>query len=287
MLTLDDTDDAERVADWIELELSLGEVSFSKSRVNAVVRDASGTEPSEAFLSDVWQHLRRRDGLYSVRFFELHGDLVYRRDDVSEGRLEYETCLFFSLYGASSQTGAEPKLFERMCAEAIADHMSGEVFVFGWPALPDVQTAIAARVRQVAEQLKERFVEAPGTQYKDRGVDIISWLPFAEPDFASRRSGQLVILSQCAAGHDWRSKTHELPMASWTQYIHWASDPIAGFAVPCIITDDVWHDVAREVKGLVFDRVRVMTHLAKGVEDADLRHDLQIWRNEQIDEHRA
>ena len=31
MLTLDDADDSERVADWVELELSLGEPSFSRA----------------------------------------------------------------------------------------------------------------------------------------------------------------------------------------------------------------------------------------------------------------
>lgn len=287
MLSLDDADDAERVADWIELELSVGESSFSKSRVMAIIRDSSGVEPGEAFLSDIWRHLRRRAGLYSAQFFEIQGDLAFRRDDVTDGRLEYDICLFFSLYGASAQTGANPKLFERMSAEAIAHHINGDVFVFGWPALPDVQKAIAERIKQAAQLLRERFVEAPGTQYKDRGVDVISWLPFAEPDYANRRAGQLVVLSQCAAGHDWREKTHELPMASWTQYIHWASDPVAGFAVPCVITDDIWHDVAREVKGLVFDRVRMMRHLPQGVKDTGLKNALETWRDEQIDEHRA
>ena len=95
------------------------------------------------------------------------------------------------------------------------------------------------------------------------------------------------MLSQCAAGHDWRKKTHELPMASWTQYIHWATDPLPGFAVPCVIGPDLWHDVAREVKGLVFDRVRLMSHLPQGVQDGGLKSALETWRTEQIEEHRA
>ncbi len=124
-------------------------------------------------------------------------------------------------------------------------------------------------------------------RYKDRGVDIISWKPFPEPDFDSRRSGQLVVLLQCAAGHDWRNKTRELPYASWTQYVHWATDPMRAFAVACFIGEDAWHDVAREVDGLVFDRVRLINHLLKGVRDTELRTALQTWRSEQIEEHRA
>ena len=287
MLELDDADNSDRVADWIELELSLGEASFSKSKVTSIVRDATGNDPSEAFISDVWRHLRGRIALYRSSFFEIRNDLVARRDDITDGRLEYEICLFFSLYGASNQTGADPKLFERMAAEAIGQHINGDVFVFGWPALPDVETAIAARVKQVSDLLRERFVEAPAYRYKDRGVDIISWKPFAEPDTAGRRSGQIVILSQCAAGHDWRKKTRELPIGAWTQYIHWATDPIRGFAVPCVIGEADWHEVSREVEGLVFDRVRLLSHLAQGVQDNELKEKLGVWRAEQLDEHRV
>jgi hypothetical protein len=174
-----------------------------------------------------------------------------------------------------------------MSAEAIANHMNGPVFVFGWPVLPDVQAAIAERVKQVSELLRERFAEAPAVRYKDRGVDIICWKPFAEPDHANRRSGQLIVLAQCAAGHDWRKKTRELPMASWTQYLHWATDPLAAFAVPCVITADLWHDVAREVEGLVFDRVRLLNHLPQGVQDTDLKAGLDAWRAAQLQERAA
>jgi len=287
MLTLDDADDSERVADWLELELSLGEPSFSKSKVSSIIRDASGIEPIESFASDVWRHLRGRVALYSTPFFEIQGDLVLRGENVAASRLEYQVCLFFSLYGASYLTGSNPKLFERMSAEAIGRHFGGPVFVFGWPVLPDVQTAIAERVKQVSELLRERFVEAPGSRYKDRGVDFISWKPFAEPDHANRRSCQLVVLSQCAAGHDWRKKTRELPIASWRQYIHWATDPMRAFAVPCVIREDLWHDVAREVEGLVFDRIRIVNQFPQGVEDTDLREALEAWHAEQVEEHRA
>jgi len=287
MLSLDDADDSSRVADWVELELSLGEVFFSRSRVSSIVRDSSGTEPGEAFISDVWRHLYARHQMYALEFFQIEDDLVVRNDSVSNARLEYEICLFFSLYGASIQSGSKPKLFERMTAEAIAQHIGGPFFVFGWPVLEDIETAIAARVRQVAELLRERFAEAPADRYKDRGVDIICWKPFAEPDFDRRRSGQLVVLSQCAAGHDWRKKTRELPMKSWTQYIHWANDPVPAFAVPCVILDDMWHDINREVDGFVFDRIRLVNHLSSGVQQPGLREDLEEWRSEQAEEHRA
>jgi hypothetical protein len=225
--------------------------------------------------------------MYTAKFFDIENDVVTRNDTVVNARLEYEICLLFSLYGASNLTGSKPKLFERMTAEAIARHLGADFFVFGWPVLPDVESEIGARVQQVAQKLRERFIEAPGTRYKDRGVDIICWKPFPEPDFEKRRSGQLVVLSQCAAGHDWRGKTRELPMRSWHQYIRWANDPLPAFAVPCVIAEDLWHDINREVGGLVFDRVRLVNHLSEGVQEPGLRVELEEWRSEQKDEHRA
>lgn len=285
MLALEDADDNERVADWVELELSLGEPPLSKAKLASILRDASGVDPSDARVSDVWRHLKARIALYVAQFFEISDDLVARRDDVVDGRLEYDVCLFFSLYGAPQ--GSNPKLFERMAAEAIGRHIHGPFFVFGWPVLENVEPAIAARVKQLAVLLRERFMEAPGVRYKDRGVDIIAWKPFLEPDEGNRRSSQLVVLSQCAAGHDWRKKTTELPKHAWTQYVHWATDPISAFAVPCVIGEELWHDVAREVGGLVFDRVRLVNYLPQGVQDGELGTALTEWRTEQIEENLA
>ena len=287
MLVLPDADDAERVADWVELELSLGEASFSKSKISSIVRDTAGVEPRETFASDVWRHLRRRASLYSIDFFEIHGDMIVRREDVTQGRLEYQVCLLFSLYGAAQRQGSNPKLFERMSAEAVDRYVGGKSFIFGWPALPDVQAEIGNRVRQVSELLQERFVEAPAARYKDRGVDIISWRPFAEPDVTDRRSGQFVLLSQCASGHNWPNKTRELPIGSWVEYIHWATNPMVGFVVPCVIDDGMWHDITREVLGLVIDRVRLVNHLPNGVQDGQLKSELEVWVAEQIIEHKT
>ncbi len=287
MLSLHDAEDASRVADWVELELSLGVASFSKSKLTSILSAACGADVGEAFASDVWRHLRGRIARYSTDYFEIHGDLATRRDDVVNGRLEYQICLLFSLYGASSEERSDPKLFERMTAHAIGQYVGGTSFVFGWPVLPDIQAEIGARVRQVCDSLQEKFAEAPAARYQDRGVDIISWKAFPEPSETDRRSGQLVVLSQCAAGHYWRKKTRELPLASWVQYIHWATDPIPGFAVPCVIDDDLWHDVNREVDGLVFDRVRLLNFLPEGVRDETLAKELESWQAEQVEEHRA
>ncbi len=88
MLALDDAADSDRVADWIELELSLGEESFSRARMSSLVRNASGEDASEPFISDVWRHLERRERMYQEKFFLLEDDLIKRNNNVVNGRLE-------------------------------------------------------------------------------------------------------------------------------------------------------------------------------------------------------
>ncbi len=57
-----------------------------------------------------------------------------------------------------------------------------------------------------------------------------------------------------------------------------------GFTVACVVDDRVWHDVAREVDGIVFDRVRLLNSLPNGVTDTGLRSELTAYVDEQITE---
>jgi len=117
VLDLPDAEDADRVADWVELLLNVEGESISRSKLSSIVEQALGSEPGETFVSDVWRHLQRREGLYTTRYFEIVADLA-RAKDPGANAVEYRLCLLFSLYGASQQ-GTDPKLFERMSAEAI------------------------------------------------------------------------------------------------------------------------------------------------------------------------
>lgn len=287
MLTPSSTDSAALVADWIELELSLGVASISRATLGGLLENASGLDPGEAFVSDVWRHLRRRIARYNTDFFELAGDLARRNDAVVNGRLAYEVYLIFSHFGAPMTEGSDPKLFERLSSEAVSNYIGGKSFVFGWPVLEDVQAVIAERVKQVCEKMNEAFVVGPGTQYKDRGVDHIAWKNFSEPDVDDHRTSQIVMLCQCAAGHNWPNKTRELPIGSWRQYVRWGTDPIVGFSVPCVIDDPEWHEIAREVEGIVFDRVRLLNLLPNGSADAGLNAELLAWRDEMIAQYRT
>lgn len=277
MLELPDADNPKVISDWIELYLAAFDESISKARMASLLEQDSGEEPPESLLSSVWIEMSDRQSRYQNAAFDVTERTIIRTRD-SRHSYEYLACLLLSLYGVTDENHDTAKLFERLSSLAIREYLHGEVFVFGWPVLEAEQTAISARVMEAANRLHERFAESPLARYKDRGVDIIAWKPFAE-----ERSCQFVVLAQCAAGKNWRNKTSELPINSWRQYIHWANDPATAFFVPCIIADDLWHDISKEA-GILFDRIRIINLLPSGITDAVLNQEFGEWAERRLTE---
>jgi len=276
MIELPDADSYLCVADWIEIHLATSADAISKAEISSIIEGLSGEEASDAFISSVWNELSIRQERYLNPSFDV-GERRITRIDGRPQRVEYIACLILSLFGTPN--GLIPgKLFERLSAFALQEYMKGDVFLFGWPVLDGTEAAIGQRVMDVAERLGERFVEAPALPYKDRGVDIIAWKTFEES-----RSGQIIILAQCASGKNWRIKTRDLPRESWEQYIHWACNFVIAFFVPCIIPDNLWHETSREA-GILFDRIRIMNSLPNGITDPQLRGELTAWTQQKLPE---
>ena len=70
---------------------------------------------------------------------------------------------------------------------------------------------------------------------------------------------------QCYAGQDWKGKL-PVPLESWYQYIHWAFNPVRGFAVPRVLPERDWHEASTD-KGLLFDRPRIINLLSRDTYD--------------------
>ncbi|HEY9117845.1 MAG TPA: hypothetical protein VIN11_08465 [Roseivirga sp.] len=273
-----EADDAQRVADWIELELAIERESISKAWLTSIL-EQSGGESTEQFLSDIWRVLDDRARRYRHPRFTVDSNLVYRIES-TEPIEPYVACLLFSLYSINQKRN-DPKLFERLIAICLSEYLGGKSYVFGWPVLEDIPANIESRIKDVCIKIREKFAEAPQARYKDRGVDVISWKPFFE-NAAEHRSNQIVVLSQCAIGGDWRSKTGQIPLDSWKQYVHWANQPIKAFAVPIVIHDDLWHDISTEA-GLLFDRIRIVNYVPQQFPDEPLMNQIKVWIDSEIE----
>jgi len=279
MIEITDPDSVTEVADWVELRISVSNDGLSKAAVASAIEDTAGKEPSEGFIASVWGELERRQRLYSRSFFHVEGRLIEPENDRQQP--EYLACLLLSLYGGRGHAHYPAKLFERLTREAISCYLSGRADVFGWPFDPEdrpneeEESRIKRKIRRVAEALGERFCEAPPATFKDRGLDVVGWIPFIDG-----RSSQVVILMQSTVEQNWRDKL-PVPLAAWCQYVHWGCSPVKAFAVPRIVTDYEWHEASVD-KGILFDRVRIVNLLSTGVQDMAFRQELCAWVEQRL-----
>ena len=274
MIELPDPVSISRVADWLELSVGTTCEGLSKAATASVVESVKGEEPAESFIIDVWRELEYRHGLYQNPCFEVRDRAIEPRAN-AEPPAEYLACLLWSLFGVQGVTQYPGKLFERITCEAVRRYLSGNAFVFGWPSEPTTnddgkESQIKRKIKKVADDLGEKFIEAPRPQFNDRGVDVIGWVPFTKG-----RSGQVVILLQCTAGRDWKIKS-PVPLGSWREYIHWSASPIRGFAIPAIVKERDWHESSKD-KGMIFDRARIVNLLPTRTDDKELADELDTW----------
>lgn len=280
MIEIPDPGSVTEIADWVELSISTTNNSLSKAAVASAIEATTGQEPSESFIASVWRELERRQRLYSRPFFRVDDRLIEPENNRQPPK-EYLACLLLSLYGGQGDAHRPAKLFERLTSEAISCYLSGQAVVFGWPFDPDdrpdeeEESRIKRKIRRIAEDLRERFSEAPRATFKDRGLDVIGWIPFTD-----KRSSQIVILMQSTVEQDWKNKL-PVPLDAWCQYVHWGCNPVKAFAVPCIVNDYEWHDVSVD-KGILFDRVRIVNALSDGIRDSGFKQELSAWVEQQL-----
>ncbi|MBA4383815.1 MAG: hypothetical protein C0410_03700 [Anaerolinea sp.] len=277
MIGLPDTESSECIADWVELNLALQKNTLSKSDIESLIETNTGDDVKESFLSDVWRELEYRNSLYLDNFFYID-DRSIQWIFQSNPPNEYIMCLFLSIFGVQGNTQTPGKIFEKITKYAVEKYLTGKAEVFGWPFEPidgNEESAIKQKIKQLSTSLNERFIESPPSHFKDRGLDVVGWIPHFD-----NRSSQVVLLVQCAAGHNWSDK-QPVPIENWKQYLHWGVHPITAFAVPCIIKERDWHEKSVE-KGLLFDRIRLINLLNSGINDILLEEDLNTWIQEQI-----
>lgn len=277
MIRLPDPSSRFAVADWVELFVATTGQLISKARLSHMIESASGEEPTESFIIDVWRELSLRQKLYIDCPFTIDKLTIESNREITVNDI-YVSCLIMSIFGAQENQHRTSKLFERVTCLAVKKYLLGEAVVFGWPVEEGETVSIRDRIIELAGYINERYVESPPERYKDRGVDVVGWKPFGDG-----RPSQIVVLLQCAAGLKWRTKTSELPLDAWIQYIHWSHNPIKAFAVPCVVSKRDWHDVSKE-GGILFDRVRIMNLLSKETIDDNLSGELNSWAESKLNE---
>jgi len=270
--SIPDPSSKDNIADWVEIFVAFSNGEFSKSELSSYIEESSGSEPDEFLVDSVWQELVFREILYGDKTpFKVDGRTVKSAINWND-HPEYMTCLIFSLVGNSEDSAKSGKLFERITGEAMKNFLHGSAAVFGHPR--------NIRLEDMCGTMKEKFNCYPPSYRKDRGLDVFAWKPFGDS-----RASQIVILMQCAAGHNWKTKLTELSIDAWKRYIHFASPPIKGFSIPCIISDASSLEEASFDGGIIIDRVRLYRNIAssQGV-NQNLKRELLTWCKRRLKE---
>jgi hypothetical protein len=108
-------------------------------------------------------------------------------------------------------------------------------------------------------------------------LDVLAWKPFQDG-----RPNQIVMLVQCAAGKNWRTKTKELNLKAWSSYIDFMCVPIKGFTLPDIISDVARFDDYGQDAGVIFDRSRIYRNIVGTTLDTATQKKLITWCKRRI-----
>jgi len=269
MIELPDLTSIERIADWIELSVIYQNKIFSKARIYSVLNN-SGDDIEEAMVDSIVSELIRRGELYGdASPFVVEGKCIKPRLKWKK-RPEMAMCLIFSIRGVKKKKGKNDgtKLFERLSREAARSYLNGEAEVIGFPDNEKLKTQIENISLNACEVTGKR---CPAPQDKDKGVDIIAWKPHGD-----KRSNQIVLLLQCAAGINFEQK-RSISLLAWNEFINWAVPPLQGIMIPSIPTNDEWIKI-RDYYYLIFDRVRIYRAIYKNpILNKNLRKEIFTW----------
>lgn len=246
--------------EWIELNILRTGEGMSKALISQL---ADGIEEDEI---DSWiRELEYRNSLYFNPYYEIKNNKISPIVK-TEHILEYYLCVHYSYYGAADDTNGT-KLFENISAQALKNFINGEVHALGFPAGKGLNAFIDEISNFCNEQ---RGLQADGS-YKDDGVDVIGYKLFGD-----KRSANLYVLLQCAAGIHWKTKK-KIELNRWTNYIIWYPENIiSSISTVDYVSQKDWEKQSSSF-GMLIDRVRIYNSLYKKPVEAGLRDEVFKW----------
>ncbi len=253
-----------REIEWLELNLLKNKRSLSKSQICSL----SGEEES---IVDEWiSILELRVPLYENPIYSIINNIIvpnYSWDEIPE----YFLCLYYSFNGANDYSGGTG-LFERISGEALKNFISGETFVLGFPSGKNFNEYLD----EIGDLcFEERLMPAHYT-YKDDGVDVVGYKSFND-----KRSSNLYVLLQCAAGKHWTAKK-AIVMNRWLKYFKWYSDNlIQSISTVDFVEGDKW-DKHSSTFGMLIDRLRIYNFLYREDVNPALRNEVKNWCNTKL-----
>ena len=259
----------EGIADYVEYFIISSGKSISKAKISKLFPDIE-----EEVVDSVFGELENRNKLYGNCSPILLKRKIVKPNFNWKNAPELMLCLIFSLEGVKKKKGKDDgtKLFERLSKEVARNYLSGEAEVIGFPADCNLKEHITKICKKAYEVRGSR---SPLATDKDVGVDIIAWKPHGD-----KRSNQVIMLLQCAAGIHYDSKL-PISLTAWREFINWSVAPLKGIVLPSILSNEDWNKV-RDNHDLIFDRVRIHRALHGKEFDSELKKQMIRWCSKKI-----
>jgi len=288
MIEVPSSEATDVLTDWAEASCLFGsQASISEHELEDALEDAGITDPDEA-APNIWHEIDLRHyaggGAYPVK--SLQGRLERTQEWHENPAYAFQLLLASQSYYQSiritrTHWGITAKLFERLSTLALEQYLRGKAINIGAPR----DGAVPAGFGDCLDHLCQNLGEMQGairlytSRTKDDGVDVVAWCPFGDG-----RPGQVIILVQCAAGADWRSKTTEISLGLWREHIDWVTEPLKAFTFPFVCIDDtLWRRLSRETEGVLLDRLRIASmFMAGGDSFSTVQAQLKEWCQEQL-----
>jgi hypothetical protein len=289
MIEVPSSVDTNTLADWAEASCLFGtRASVSEYEVEDAL-DNSGVPDPDVAVSNIWQEIDLRyytaDAAYPLR--SLSGRIQRTQEWNQNPGYAFQLLLACQSHYRVARTPrtywrTTAKLFEQVSTLALYQYLGGKAINSGVPREAPVPAGFGDCLAYLCQNLRETrsTTKLYTSKTKDDGVDVVAWRPFGDG-----RPGQVIILVQCAAGADWRSKTREISIALWREHIDWVTDPLKAFAFPFACTDEVlWRRLSKETEGLLLDRLRIAAMFAAaGASFSMIQTQLKEWCQQQLE----
>lgn len=257
-----------KLADWLEF-LALvspdGNASFIDLE-RAVRREGiAGLDDDEA-VEEVIQEVANEIDQRALSAQEAYPFQVESRSILLKGSKDrfvpYVFCLCISALKSDKELDKNPyprRMFERLSCVAARNYIKGEVVRFGSPRdQKDMPKEFSRAVDELCKRIGEGlgFRAKKAFSQKDDAIDIVAWR-----DFPDRTEGKIMLLGNCASGHDWGSKLDEMQPQLFCE--EWMLEvpvsmrsSVRAFFIPRRIERSQWKHISRRA-GMVFDRCRI------------------------------
>lgn len=215
--------------------------------------------------------MERRKKAIALQYpFEIQGAAVRRM--TSWRKAPYACLLPLSPNGLFRWTMSEAeiqktaKIFECIVVVALKQLLGGEAEAvrFAWPSEIGRPPEFPEAIVWLAQKMQLRM----GNGYRpprrrDGGVDVVAWRSFGD-----NRSAFPIVLAQCTVQRDATSKSSEIDVRQWSQWLMMLRDPTTVFAVPFVFgrASEEWNELAQ--RHVVLDRLRIAHLVGERGDDA-------------------